>query len=197
MAAVPADVRAGEVRDGFLFLGGRLWLDFLNTAPATLGELLREPADLARWCRAAGLEPAGDMDFADMDFAALRAALALRGAFKEVFTALRAGAVPPRSAIATVNRLLAGASRTQQIAISGDHVAVAEQLTGDPLGQVAADLAAFLAGYEPQRMRVCAGDDCSLAFYDSARNATRRWCSMAACGNRHKVTRHRHRNTAG
>ena len=44
-----------EVRDGFLFLGGRLWLDFLNTAPATLGELLREPADLARWYRVASV----------------------------------------------------------------------------------------------------------------------------------------------
>ena len=178
-----------EVRDGFLFLGGRLWLDFLNTAPATLGELLREPGDLSRWYRVAGLEPGpvgGGVGPAD-----LRAALVLRAAFQDVFAALRAGAVPPSTAIAVVNRHLAGASKVQQIAAHGDRLEVAARLTGDPLAQVAADLAGFLAEYESSRMRVCAGDDCSLAFYDSARNATRRWCSMAACGNRHKVKRHR------
>ncbi|MFI6564576.1 CGNR zinc finger domain-containing protein [Streptomyces sp. NPDC050534] len=42
----------------------------------------------------------------------------------------------------------------------------------------------------PDRIRACAGHACVLHFYDTSRNGTRRWCSMAACGNRAKASRH-------
>ncbi|MGG8409884.1 CGNR zinc finger domain-containing protein, partial [Streptomyces sp. 12297] len=42
----------------------------------------------------------------------------------------------------------------------------------------------------PDRIRACAHDACVLHFYDTSRNGTRRWCSMAACGNRAKASRH-------
>ncbi|MFG2633030.1 CGNR zinc finger domain-containing protein [Streptomyces sp. NPDC048362] len=42
----------------------------------------------------------------------------------------------------------------------------------------------------PERIRSCAGGDCVLHFFDTSRNGTRRWCSMAACGNRAKASRH-------
>ncbi|MGW2488797.1 CGNR zinc finger domain-containing protein [Streptomyces sp. NPDC001606] len=42
----------------------------------------------------------------------------------------------------------------------------------------------------PERIRSCAGGSCILHFYDTSRNGTRRWCSMAACGNRAKASRH-------
>lgn len=42
----------------------------------------------------------------------------------------------------------------------------------------------------PERIRPCAHPDCILWFLDTSRNGTRRWCSMAACGNRAKAQRH-------
>ncbi|MEV0734593.1 CGNR zinc finger domain-containing protein [Streptomyces sp. NPDC050549] len=42
----------------------------------------------------------------------------------------------------------------------------------------------------PDRIRRCAHEACILHFYDTSRNGTRRWCSMAACGNRAKASRH-------
>jgi predicted RNA-binding Zn ribbon-like protein len=40
------------------------------------------------------------------------------------------------------------------------------------------------------RIRGCANPDCVLWFLDTSRPGTRRWCSMAACGNRDKAIRH-------
>ncbi|WP_328944641.1 CGNR zinc finger domain-containing protein [Streptomyces sp. NBC_00250] len=42
----------------------------------------------------------------------------------------------------------------------------------------------------PDRIRACAHEACILHFFDTSRNGTRRWCSMAICGNRAKASRH-------
>ena len=42
----------------------------------------------------------------------------------------------------------------------------------------------------PDRIRGCAHEACILHFFDISRNGTRRWCSMAACGNRAKASRY-------
>ncbi|MCX5378335.1 CGNR zinc finger domain-containing protein [Streptomyces sp. NBC_00091] len=47
-----------------------------------------------------------------------------------------------------------------------------------------------LLGTAPDRIRKCASESCVLHFHDISRNGTRRWCSMAACGNRAKASRH-------
>jgi predicted RNA-binding Zn ribbon-like protein len=44
----------------------------------------------------------------------------------------------------------------------------------------------FVEGAEA-RIRVCANPGCGLFFCDTSRTHRRRWCSMAVCGNRHKV----------
>jgi predicted RNA-binding Zn ribbon-like protein len=41
-----------------------------------------------------------------------------------------------------------------------------------------------------ERVKACANPDCVLWFLDTTRPGTRRWCSMAACGNRDKAIRH-------
>lgn len=55
---------------------------------------------------------------------------------------------------------------------------------------VAADNYLRLLEERPDRIRLCAGPVCVLHFYDISRNGSRRWCSMAACGNRDKAARH-------
>jgi predicted RNA-binding Zn ribbon-like protein len=47
-----------------------------------------------------------------------------------------------------------------------------------------------LLGSTPDRIRKCASSACVLHFHDVSRNGTRRWCSMATCGNRAKSSRH-------
>jgi predicted RNA-binding Zn ribbon-like protein len=49
------------------------------------------------------------------------------------------------------------------------------------------------------RLKVCPGEDCGWAFYDTSRNQSSRWCSMAVCGGRAKARTHyrRHRGAGG
>ncbi|MFI1930053.1 CGNR zinc finger domain-containing protein [Streptomyces sp. NPDC020330] len=47
-----------------------------------------------------------------------------------------------------------------------------------------------LVADRPDRIRPCANHACILHFYDVSKNGTRRWCSMAGCGNRAKAQRH-------
>jgi predicted RNA-binding Zn ribbon-like protein len=42
-------------------------------------------------------------------------------------------------------------------------------------------------------VKACEGPSCTLLFADHTRGRTRRWCSMALCGNRAKQAAHRHR----
>lgn len=53
-----------------------------------------------------------------------------------------------------------------------------------------------LAAGNGDRIRACAGEGCVLWFLDTSRNGTRRWCSMAGCGNRAKARAHYSRSTA-
>ncbi|MFD3685709.1 CGNR zinc finger domain-containing protein [Nocardiopsis sp. NPDC058631] len=65
-----------------------------------------------------------------------------------------------------------------------------------PAWSAAADYLDLLSA-APDRIRRCAGHACVLRFYDTSRNGTRRWCSMAGCGNRAKAARHHARERDG
>jgi len=55
------------------------------------------------------------------------------------------------------------------------------------LAAVARSAAEIVAEGADARVRICANPECGLLFYDASRTKRRRWCSMAVCGNRHKV----------
>jgi len=57
-------------------------------------------------------------------------------------------------------------------------------------GWLAANDLLRLLAEAPDRIKSCAHPDCILWFYDTSKNGTRRWCSMAVCGNRIKAARH-------
>jgi predicted RNA-binding Zn ribbon-like protein len=61
-----------------------------------------------------------------------------------------------------------------------------------PLAEAAADL---LANADFHLIRRCESETCVLWFYDRTRSHRRRWCSMASCGNRHKVAAFRQRSS--
>ena len=59
-----------------------------------------------------------------------------------------------------------------------------------PLAEAAAE---FFTTADFNLVRRCESEDCVLWFYDQTKSHRRRWCSMATCGNRHKVAAFRKR----
>jgi hypothetical protein len=59
-----------------------------------------------------------------------------------------------------------------------------------------ADVQAAIAAGRFDRLRLCAFEPCSGAFYDATRSRTQRWHSYATCGNRVNVAAHRRRASA-
>lgn len=179
-------LQENDFRDGMPFLGSRLWIDFVNSAPAALGDFLATEEGWRRWLAAAHL-PAGE------GRSVRREALALRDALARLFERLRVAAEPAQDDLDQVNRLLSAGAIHPHLAWRDGAMVVEERRAGraGPLTAIVADFADFVAHHEPGRLRHCSNPECSLVFYDTARNGTRRWCSMAACGNRSKVRSHR------
>jgi Putative stress-induced transcription regulator/CGNR zinc finger len=46
------------------------------------------------------------------------------------------------------------------------------------------------------RLKACRNERCQKAFYDTSKNRSGAWCSMAGCGSRLKARAYRHRRTA-
>jgi predicted RNA-binding Zn ribbon-like protein len=63
------------------------------------------------------------------------------------------------------------------------------------LAAVARSAAEIIAEDSHAHLRMCANPACGLLFWDNSRTHRRRWCSMAVCGNRHKVARFVRRHT--
>jgi predicted RNA-binding Zn ribbon-like protein len=78
-----------------------------------------------------------------------------------------------------------------------DGVSLDHRHEGDPIdgamGRLAESIARELSQGHPERLRICANDECRWVFNDTSRTGTRKWCDMATCGNRAKVARHRAR----
>jgi predicted RNA-binding Zn ribbon-like protein len=55
------------------------------------------------------------------------------------------------------------------------------------LAAIARSAAEIIVEGAQARLRICANPACALFFSDKSRTRRRRWCSMAICGNRHKV----------
>ena len=53
-------------------------------------------------------------------------------------------------------------------------------------------LAAHIDGTWP-RLKACRNDICRWAFYDTSKNQSGHWCSMAICGSRRKTRAYRAR----
>ena len=63
-----------------------------------------------------------------------------------------------------------------------------------PIGELLMSVTGAMAAGNWNRLKVCANDACQRAFYDSSRNRSGRWCSMATCGNRMKGRAYRQRH---
>jgi predicted RNA-binding Zn ribbon-like protein len=173
-----------EVRDGFRFRSCSVPLDFTSTRIGRLREpreLLQKPGDLARWLVAAGVTNRKVSVSAEE----LEEALALREALYRLAFARAHGAPYPPKDRALLNRWASRPAPTPRLEPKGLRW-TAEGVEA-LLSAVARDAVELFGGELGDRIRQCAGDRCATLFVDTSRCGDRKWCSMAACGNKAKV----------
>jgi len=200
------------------FVGDHMALDFLNSIATPQHETiewLRDGSDLLSWlerARAIDSQVASRIRRERDAFHALDAvaeqARSLREWFRG-FVTRHAGA--PLSAQAVkelhpLNRLLARDQIYRQVGAaeqigSGNDESPARAIhwrqerrwtTPECLLQPIAEAIGDLVCTADFRLvRECEGPTCTLVFYDRTKAHARRWCSMAACGNRAKAAAHR------
>jgi predicted RNA-binding Zn ribbon-like protein len=99
----------------------------------------------------------------------------------------------PVDVIDELNALLAQDRRYTQLNPDNDTLVLHERRHWEQPTQLlvlsAQAWAHLLAEGDPTLIRQCPG--CTIIFYDRTKAHRRRWCSMALCGNRAKVRRHR------
>lgn len=187
---------SGEFRKGMPFLGGSLWLDLLNTTPEIDGQPLDLVGDSARalfWASSAGI--ACHETKAQAESVAART---LRKELRLAFESMAAGDGIPSSTVVATNALLSGIAIRRQLHVHDETISLEEHETVEGpaiAAAAAADLARFIADFEPARLKHCGNPACTMVFYDRGKNNRRRWCSMAVCGNRHKVANYRARKS--
>jgi len=184
-------------RDGFLFVGNDVALDFLNTCPIQNGELVELLPDfkaLLRWFQAAGLvtpRQAGRLEEQWRRSARARNVTEtmrkLRERIrKEVLVWEHTGTVD-RSTVDELNRLMSEHPMLTKLQgptpVTGLWFAATQP--EDLFAPIVHSAAMLFANLDHQRVRKCG--QCVLHFYDSSKKGTRRWCSMQLCGNRRKV----------
>jgi predicted RNA-binding Zn ribbon-like protein len=167
--------------DEFKFHSGRLSLDLV----ATLGsrglldiERLRDPTDLARWLRHAGLVGAS-IQARPSD---LRDALRLREAINRAVTA-RDDARLPSGALRVLNHWAAEPCLAPQISADRQPRWKSPRTVHLALSTIARDAITLLSGPSSAKIKQCAGAGCTIFFVDESRSGRRRWCSMNDCGN--------------
>jgi len=196
--------------DGARLVGGRLALEFANLrSPALTSDGSQEGySEFVAFLAASGViraeaKPAlfGIWETA-LDEAAglLRRAVLFRGAVRKVFEARSSGAEILPDWIAPINEILAYTE-------GYDRLEPAPETTGEKpdwrlalharaqglewlLTAIARSAAELIAEGPGAPIRKCANPRCGLFFYDDSRTGRRKWCSMAACGNRAKVAAH-------
>jgi predicted RNA-binding Zn ribbon-like protein len=202
------DSTASEEAGGLRSLPDDLCLSFANTlswrgsVPPT--EELLAPSDLLRWCAASAGLDAGRLREMEARWAAdpaagtaaLSGAIALREALYRMFSATAGGAGPEDADIALLNGALTGRTRLLR---ASDGLAWALPEQTDPstlLAPVLWSAGDLLTGRRLAFVRCCANPRCQWLFLDDSKGGTRRWCSMASCGNRAKAQRHYARRRA-
>jgi predicted RNA-binding Zn ribbon-like protein len=76
------------------------------------------------------------------------------------------------------------------------HLEPARRRSAPALGPLLATVYDALGEDSVSRLKVCRNDACRWAFYDTSRNRSGVWCSMAICGNRQKGRVYRRRHAA-
>jgi predicted RNA-binding Zn ribbon-like protein len=163
---------------------------FINTVDLEGGrDELHSPDALAQWLRGRGLL-SGSVSLRQRDLAD---ALALREALRALLAA-NAGEPLDASAVETLNRLAHNAVLT--VSFTPDGAARLQPVGTGSAEAVARLLAIVQTAMEDgtwARLKACRRPACRWAYYDTSKNRSGAWCSMAVCGNRIKVRAYQQR----
>lgn len=209
MAMKPVERTEGpDWKDGFLFVGNELALDFLNTRPIQNGEateLLPDFAALARWFRAAGVLTERQADELERKWAESAAGKRTveemrqwRERLRKQVIAWEEGGPLHPAMVKEVNQLMA--EHPMRLRLSAQKKPTTElwfepHQPEDLFAPLAQSVATLFAETKQDRVRKCG--QCVLHFHDISKKGTRRWCSMRLCGNRLKVAAYAARGRAG
>jgi predicted RNA-binding Zn ribbon-like protein len=98
---------------------------------------------------------------------------------------------------APASAVLDAAARTTGLSLSfgSDGAALTPTRSGvrGAVGRILAEVPFAMASDDWHRLKVCRNDACRWVFFDTSRNRSSRWCTMALCGNRMKARAYRAR----
>jgi predicted RNA-binding Zn ribbon-like protein len=152
-------------------------------------ELLTSPEKLGEWLAAHGLEIDRALKPRDLD-----RAIELREALRALLLA-NAGEPLDPDAIAQLNESAARIRLLVRFDDSGSSSLDSEKGGIEcALGEILAIVHRSMADGTWPRLKACREETCVWAFYDTSRNRSAHWCSMAVCGNRAKARNYRQRH---
>jgi predicted RNA-binding Zn ribbon-like protein len=192
-----------------LLLGGRLAIDFANVpsypgAPSqdlSWEELIAflQGSNIVSAERASSLLALSGSD-PDAAQALLSRSVRLRDALRRAFGAMVRKEGIAREWAEPINQILRITEGHDELVFEGNAWKMEFQAREGGLdwllAAVARSAAEILVEGTQARLRICGNPACGLFFSDNSRTHRRRWCSMAICGNRHKVASFARRHTS-
>lgn len=191
----------------YMMVGERLCMDFINTVSWRESAEKRRDwftsyAKLVDWCIHAKVltgqqakalllkaeekpSEAGDV---------VKQAIEMREVMYRIFKSISKETSPNPPDPELFNEFMCHFYQTLQVIPEKDHYTLKFKQTEKnldtmlpPILQSAVDL--LVSKNDLERVKQCEGDPCGWLFFDTSRNRSRRWCSMADCGNRAKARR--------
>jgi predicted RNA-binding Zn ribbon-like protein len=177
-------------------VGGRLALNFVNSLHLSespnLGEFIQflQVAGVVSPERGAHLLNLPQMDQRTAETLLSRVGR-LGEALRQAFSAIARKEKIAREWVAPINEILRITEGHDELVLEDGEWRLEFMAREDGLdwllAAVARSAAEILVEGPVARVCVCANPGCGLFFSDVSRTRQRRWCSMARCGNRHKV----------
>jgi predicted RNA-binding Zn ribbon-like protein len=186
-------------------VGGHPALDLINTVshrrnPSLAVDRMDTTDKIAFWCAYQGFLSDQEARMLSRLCGApsaetrlVRSVAELRSATAEIFDAVASHEEIPSAAFAQVLSMSAD-DRVVLVNVPDEYrdpsrLAVSEVCTASVAAAMALLVVDAVFRLPKERVRACGR--CGWLFCDSSKGGRRRWCSMKACGNREKVSRHR------
>lgn len=191
----------------YMMVGERLCMDFINTVSWRESAEKRRDwftsyAKLVDWCihaevlsgqQAKALLLKAEEKPSEAEDV-LKQTIEMREVMYRIFKSISKETSPHPPDLERFNELVGHFYQTLQVIHEKDHFTLKFKHTEKNLDmmlplilQSAVDL--LVSKNDLERVKQCEGDSCGWLFFDTSRNRSRRWCSMADCGNRAKARR--------